>query len=142
MRYLKYIIRILVTALLLCFTGFLIYWISSVKNRELQFGVLRAMGMRFREILLMLLNEQFFVSLTSIAAGYAAGRLTAYLYMPVIRIAYSSADYPVPLLVVREPADEAKLFIIIGLMVLVGLFVMYRIIRRMRVSEALKLGED
>ena len=131
-----------ITALLLCFTGFLIYWISSVKNRELQFGVLRAMGMRFREILVMLLNEQFFVSLSAIAAGYAAGRLTAYLYMPVLRIAYSSADCPVPLLVVREASDELRLFAMIAMMVLLGLFIMYRIIRRMRISEALKLGED
>ncbi len=131
-----------IVSLTLSVIGFLIYWISSVKNRELQFGVLRAMGMRFSEIVVMLLNEQFFVSILSIGAGYLVGRITAVLYMPILRIAYSSADSPVPLLVVRELRDELRLFIIVGLMILTGLLILAAIVRRMRIAEALKLGED
>ncbi len=129
-------------SLLLCTVGFLIYWVSSVKNRELQFGVLRAMGMRFREIITMLLNEQFFVSVSSIASGYLVGFLAAKLYMPLLRIAYSSAEYPVPLSLVREPADEYRLFAVILLMLLFGILIIAGMIRRMKISEALKLGED
>ena len=131
-----------IVSLTLSVAGFLIYWISSVKNRELQFGVLRAMGMRFSEIIVMLLNEQFFVSVLSIGAGYLVGRITALLYMPILRIAYSSADSPVPLLVVREARDELRLFIIVGLMISAGLMILAAIVRRMRIAEALKLGED
>lgn len=131
-----------IASLALSVAGFLIYWISSVKNRELQFGVLRAMGMRFSEIVVMLLNEQFFVSVLSIGAGYLVGRITALLYMPILRIAYSRADSPVPLLVVREVRDELRLFLIVGLMILLGLVILAGIIRRMRIAEALKLGED
>ncbi len=131
-----------IVSLLLCTVGFMIYWISSVKARELQFGVLRAMGMRFSEIVLMLLNEQFFVSVLSIGSGYLTGILTAKLFMPLLRIAYSSAEYPVPLLLMRKASDEIRLFVIIFLMLFVGIFVLSRIIRRMKISEALKLGED
>ncbi len=131
-----------ITSLVLCTVGFLIYWISSVKSRELQFGVLRAMGLKFREIITMLLNEQFFVSVLSIASGYLVGFLTGRFFMPLIRLAYSSADYPVPLLVVRELSDELRLFAIVSLMIVTGLIVIAGIIRRMRIAEALKLGED
>ena len=129
-------------SLILCTAGFLIYWISSVKNRALQFGVLRAMGMKFREIVVMLLNEQFFVSFLSIAAGYVVGLATAKLYMPLIRIAYSAADYPVPLTLVREAGDELRLFAVIALMMIAGLAVIFGIVRRLKIAEALKLGED
>ncbi|MBR6321232.1 MAG: ABC transporter permease, partial [Lachnospiraceae bacterium] len=131
-----------ILTLVLCTVGFLIYWISSVKNRELQFGVLRAMGLRFREIVAMLLNEQLFVSVSAIAIGYAVGILTSKLYMPLIRVAYSSAEYPVPLELVRMAGDELRLFAVIGIMLLVGLYIIAGIVRRMKISEALKLGED
>ena len=55
--------------LLLCITGFLIYWILSIQSRTLQFGIFRAMGMSMGEILTMLVNEQLFITGVSIAAG-------------------------------------------------------------------------
>ena len=59
--------------LLLCATGFLIYWILSIQSRALQFGIFRAMGMSLREILSMLINEQLFISVSSIAVGAGIG---------------------------------------------------------------------
>ena len=43
--------------MVMCIIGFLIYWILSIKSRTLQFGILRAMGMKFREILMMIVYE-------------------------------------------------------------------------------------
>jgi putative ABC transport system permease protein len=40
--------------MIMCIIGFLIYWILSIKSRTLQFGILRAMGMKFREIIAMM----------------------------------------------------------------------------------------
>lgn len=62
-----------IVALALCFIGFLMYWILSIRQRTLQFGIYRAMGMRMREILTMLLNEQLCISVLSIAVGAAVG---------------------------------------------------------------------
>ena len=49
-----------IVVLLLCGVGYLIYFILSIRSRELLFGVLRAMGMRRREVTGMLLLEQIF----------------------------------------------------------------------------------
>lgn len=48
-------------SLLTCSVGFLIYWIMSMKSRELLFGVYRAMGMPMRQMNKMLINEQILV---------------------------------------------------------------------------------
>lgn len=59
--------------LILCSTGFLIYWILSIRQRELLFGVFRAMGMTKKEIIQMLINEQIFSSGISILIGAGLG---------------------------------------------------------------------
>lgn len=40
-----------VVIMLMTVIGFLIYWIISIRSRTLQFGVLRAMGVTFREVI-------------------------------------------------------------------------------------------
>jgi len=131
-----------IVALVICTVGFLIYWILSIKSRELQFGIFRAMGMGMNEIITMLLNEQVFISGTAILAGAGVGWLTARLFMPLIQIAYSSAENALPLQVVSEASDNVRLAVIIGLMIILCMAVLAWIIRKMKIAQALKLGED
>ncbi len=131
-----------IVALVLCTVGFLIYWILSIRSRELQFGIFRAMGMSMGEIIAMLLNEHIFISGTSIAAGVLVGLLASKLFMPLIQIAYSSVDYALPLRIVNETSDGIRLAVIIGLMVVICLLILAWIIRSMKIAQALKLGED
>ena len=37
-----------ILSLIVCSVGFLLYWVMTLKQRELQFGIYRAMGMRMR----------------------------------------------------------------------------------------------
>ena len=131
-----------ITALILCMVGFLIYWINSVRGRELQFGIFRAMGMTMREIVTMLINEHIYISGFSILLGAAVGLLTAKLYMPLIQIAYSSSENAVPLQVVTETQDVLRITVIIGIMITVCLIALGVIVRKMKIAQALKLGED
>ena len=48
-----------VVTIILCAVGYMIYWIMSIKERELVFGVLRACGFHKAEIVKMLVIEQF-----------------------------------------------------------------------------------
>ena len=52
-----------IVVLVLAAAGFLIYWILSIRSRQLQFGIFRAMGMSMREVLGMLASEQLAASL-------------------------------------------------------------------------------
>ena len=74
--------------------------------------------------------------------GIVIGRLCAYLYMPLIQIAYTEGETLVPLRVVTEAGDLARLLILVGLIILVCILILRFLIRKMKITEALKLGED
>lgn len=128
--------------LVLCAAGFLIYWILSIRSRTLQFGIFRAMGMSGSEIWGMLLNEQFFISGMAILGGVIVGRLTADLYVPLIQIAYSSAEKVIPLEIVSQSGDFLRLGIVIGAIIVICLAVLGTLISKIKIAQALKLGED
>lgn len=128
--------------LILCCTGFLIYWILSIRQRELLFGVFRAIGMTKREVIQMLINEQIFSSGISIVIGTLIGLLASKLFVPLVQIFYASTDQTVPLEVVNQPLDMIRLFSIIGIVIIVCMVVLGRLISRINISQALKLGED
>ncbi len=128
--------------LMLCTVGFLIYWILSIRSRSLQFGIYRAMGMSMREIITMLIVEQIFISGTSLATGALVGWLTSKLYMPLIQIAYAAYDNALPLRVINEPIDMIRLAVIVGAMILICMLILGWLISKMKIAQALKLGED
>ncbi|MBQ7916940.1 MAG: ABC transporter permease [Firmicutes bacterium] len=128
--------------LVLCAVGFLIYWILSMQSRTLQFGIFRAMGMSRKEIWSMLLNEQFFISGLAIVGGIAVGQSTADMFVPLIQVAYSSAQRVIPLEIISQGSDYVRLGVVIGLMIVCCLVVLGVLTSKIRIAEALKLGED
>ena len=100
------------------------------------------MGMSMREVITMLINEQIFISGLPIATGAVVGHLTAKLYMPLIQLAYAASDNAVPLEVVSRTDDYVRLLVVIGIVILVCMVVLGCLISRMKIAQALKLGED
>ena len=131
-----------IVVLVLCSVGFLIYWILSIQSRALQFGIFRAMGMSMREVLNMLFNEQLFISGVSIAAGVGVGKLAAQLFVPIIQMAYSSAEQLIPLEIQSAAGDTMKLYIVVGIVMVVCMVILGWMIRKIKIAQALKLGED
>lgn len=128
--------------LLLCCTGYLIYWIMSIRSRELLFGILRAMGMRQKEITWMLVIEQIFSGLLAILAGAGIGAVSSRMFVPMIQKALAATDQMLPLQLITNPWDMVRLFAVIGAMLCVCLVVLGKIVSGMNISSALKLGED
>jgi len=131
-----------ITTLLICFTGFLIYWITSIKARVLQFGVFRAMGLSMQDIIRLLINEQLFITLTAVLIGTGVGRLASWLFVPLIQYAYSAADQVIPLLIVIYRQDYLNIYGTVGMMITLCLIILGVIISKIRIDQALKLGED
>lgn len=129
-------------SLLVCSVGFLIYWIMSMKNRELLFGVYRAMGMSMHKVNRMLVNEQIFGSLLPMIAGGGVGILGTILFTKLIALVYLPKEHNIAIHIVGYGSDMVKLFVVVLLMVLICFFVIRRILARMKIAEALKLGED
>lgn len=131
-----------IVVLILCCAGFLIYWILSIRQRELLFGVFRAMGMKKSEIIRMLINEQIFSSGLSVIIGAVIGILASKFFVPLIQIFYSTTEQAVPLVVVNKSIDMIRLFGVIGAVILICMVILAVIITRIKISQALKLGED
>jgi putative ABC transport system permease protein len=131
-----------ITILLICGIGYLIYWTLSIRSRELLFGIFRAMGMGKNEVIHMLVNEQVLTGVVAIAFGLIIGWISSRLFVPIIQIAYSATDRSLPLELITRDSDIARLLIIIGLVFAACLAVLIRQVYSMKISQALKLGED
>ncbi len=128
--------------MVMCIIGFLIYWILSIKSRTLQFGILRAMGMSYGEIIAMIVYEQILVSGASIFTAIFVGGIASDLFVPLFQTLYDAVDRVPGFAVIPERSDYLKLYAIILAMLLTGFIVLGRLISKIKISQALKLGED
>lgn len=131
-----------IISLIICSVGFLIYWIMSIKNRELLFGIYRAMGMGKKEINRMLLNEQIFSSFLAIAAGGGVGALTTGLFVQLISIIYLPEKHNISIQISIYASDLVKLGIVVLAVVLLCYTVLRMLLKNMKIAQALRLGED
>jgi len=131
-----------IVTLLICFVGLIIYWVLSIRSRVLQFGIFRAMGMSMGRVMALLINEQLLITFTSIGIGTVVGIVTAHFFVPLIQISYTAAQQVIPLAIVIEAQDYRNLFAIISAMVILCLVILGVFIMRIKIVQALKLGED
>lgn len=129
-------------AVILCTIGFLIYWITSIKQRELLFGIYRAMGMSMKEINKMLINEQVFSSVLASLAGYGVGAAATALFVKLVAVVYLPEAHNIAISITINPFDIMKLTIVVVAMFIICFIVLRTILKKMNITQALKLGED
>ena len=131
-----------VIALILCAIGFLIYWISSIRQRELLFGVYRAMGMSLKDVNGMLINEHIFSTFLSVIAGGVVGMVSTLLFVKLFGIVYLPEKHNLDIYIYFEMGDIIKLSVVIVLMILVCILVLRKLLKSLNITQALKLGEE
>ena len=129
-------------ALMLAIIGYLIYWITSIRDRELLFGIYRAMGISKKEINVQLLIEQMLLTVTSIAAGVIAGEVASKLFTNLFAAVYMPEKHSLDLVVVSYGADLIRLGAVLAAVVVICIMQLRRIVGRLNITEALKLGDD
>ena len=129
-------------AIILCLAGFLIYWITSIRQRELLFGIYRAMGMSMKEINKMLINEQIFSSVLASLAGYGVGAVATILFVKLTAIVYLPETHNIAVNIVTNPVDIIRLTVVVIIMFIICFIVLRSILKSMNITQALKLGED
>lgn len=122
--------------------GFLIYWILSIRQRVLQFGIFRAMGLSVGKLMGLLAWEQLLISATAILVGVFVGGLTSDLFVPLLQLVYSAADQVPPFKVMASGKDYAKIYGVVAFMLVIGVGVLSIIISKIKIHQAIKLGED
>ncbi|MBP5530164.1 MAG: ABC transporter permease [Lachnospiraceae bacterium] len=131
-----------IISLVVCGVGFLIYWILTIKERELIYGIYRSMGLTMGEIFRMLAIEQIFSSFFSCIAGFGVGMLTTFLFTKLISIVYLPREHNIPLEIIFRMSDVAKMGVIVACVFVICFIVIFRIIKNMNITKAIKLGED
>ncbi len=121
---------------------YILYWFLNLYGRVVQFGVLRAMGLSRRQLTGMLLLEQIFTAGLAIGLGVLIGKVVSLLFLPFLQTAENVAETVPPFRVIFESSDTNQLFIVVGAMMLIGALLLFLHIRRLRVHQAVKMGEE
>ncbi|RXZ80338.1 FtsX-like permease family protein [Paenibacillaceae bacterium] len=122
------------------FIGYLLFWIYSLARRTVQMGILRATGLERGQLTLILLIEQLLTTGLAIALGLGIGRLVSKLFLPLLQTS-GQAQVP-PFTIIFELRDTVQLLVIVLAMLCIGGGLLTVQIWRMRVHQAVKLGEE
>lgn len=122
--------------------GYLLYWFFNLSSRVVQFGILRAMGLSRRQLTGMLLLEQIFTAGLSIGIGILLGKLASRLFLPFLQSAENAKMQVPPFRIIFDAKDTMQLYAVVGVMMLTGATLLFMQIRRLRVHQAVKMGEE
>ena len=130
------------TAVLVSVTGYVLFLVFALRERTLQFGLLRALGVHRRQVVGMLVLEQLLTGGFAILSGLAIGQIAALLYVPLLQLAGPAAEQILPFRVVALRSDYLRFYVLALVIMAAGAVLFQSLVRRLRVHEALKLGEE
>ena len=89
----------------------------------------------------MLITELLVLAAGAALIGFAAGRLAADLFIPLVQVAEGAAQVP-PFRVTALRADFLRVYAVVAASLLVQSIVFQLYVARVSVHQALKLGEE
>ena len=75
----------------------------------------------------------------AVLVGIFVGLMTTGFFMPVLEKSYDSL---LPLKMEYNAMDSIRIFVIVIAMIIIGIIIIAEFIRRLRINEAVKIGED
>jgi len=130
-----------VTAALLTVLGFILYALFSFRRRFIELGMLRAVGLSAGQMTALLASELTFLILIGVLVGTALGVMFSQWFIPYLQVgARLSALYP-PFTVEIAWGAIAQMYVLFGLLFCGALIVLAALLLRMKIFQAIKLGE-
>ena len=120
---------------------FVLHGIFSFRERFIELGVLRAIGLSIVQMAVFLAGEQLALVLTGATVGTALGVWFSQLFIPFLQVGGGPHSHTPPFVVQVAWADISRIYGIFGAMLLVAVSVTLVLLARMRIFEAVKLGE-
>lgn len=129
-------------AILLTVLGFLTYSLLSFQRRMQDFGILRAMGLSIRQLVSLYIFEQGFLIVMGVTMGTVFGVAAGRIFIPFLQIK-TGEHANIPSFVVLTAWDDiAKIYAILGIILIIAVPVIIKMLTRMRIHEAIKFGEE
>lgn len=121
--------------------GFVAYTLLSFQRRLVELGVLRAIGLSTRQLSVLLIFEQTLVVGSGAVPGTLVGILTSRLFIPFLQVRTGVYPETPPFVVQIDWERIALVYGISGGLLAATIVVIVLLLRRMRIFEAVKLGE-
>lgn len=126
---------------LLTVLGFFLYALFSFRRRFIELGTLRAIGLSAGQMTTFLAWELAFVIFLGLAAGTVIGGLISSVYIPFLQVGGDAQSITPPFLVEIAWPAILRIYLLFVVMFLVALAVLAVLLMRMKVFQAIKLGE-
>ncbi|HMP40381.1 MAG TPA: FtsX-like permease family protein [Roseiflexaceae bacterium] len=121
--------------------GFLFYSVLSFQRRFVELGMLRAIGLSSRQLGALLACEQALIIGAGGLAGTLIGIASSQLFIPFLQVRRGQNAQIPPFLVEIAWEQIGIIYIVFGGMLLLAVLVMLGLLRRMKLFQAVKLGE-
>ncbi|MEJ6951060.1 FtsX-like permease family protein [Natronospora cellulosivora (SeqCode)] len=131
-----------VVAVLITVLGFFLYNFLSLKNRLLQFGVMRAIGLSLKQLIIMLSLEQFLTVGIGFALGTIFGVIVSRTFLPFLQLSQNLEGVVPGFKIIVDRSDVFNILIIIGGTLIIGLIFLAMILVKLKLHDAIKLGEE
>ena len=129
------------TAAVLTVLGFFMYALFSFRQRLISLGILRAIGLSVGQMTALMAFELGALILSGLTLGTALGVWISRLFIPYLQIGDATADLVPPYLVEIAWPAVYQIVALFGLLFLAAIAALALLLRRMRLFQAIKLGE-
>jgi putative ABC transport system permease protein len=128
-------------AALLTVLGFFLYAIFSFRRRLIELGMLRAIGLSALQMAAYLGWELVLLLGTGVGAGTLLGVAASRIYIPYMQVGANAEATLLPFFVIIAWPEIYRIYILFGALFVVALVVLLAFLMRMKIFQAVKLGE-
>ncbi len=128
-------------AAILTILGFLLYAFFSFRRRFVELGTLRAVGLSSWDMIVFIFWELIFLVLIGVATGTGLGAMVSYVFIPFLQIGSHVATQIPPFLVEIAWPAVFRMYALFGIFFFIALVGLIISLLRMKIFQALKLGE-
>lgn len=128
-------------AALLTVLGFLLYAFFSFRRRFIELGVLRAVGLSVSQMTVLLAAELAALIVTGVIAGTLLGAAASELFIPFLQVGAGPGARVPPFVVIIAWPTILRMYGLMGLLFIITLLLLAALLLRMRIFQAVKMGE-
>ena len=122
--------------------GFLLYTVFSYRRRYVELGILRAIGLSQTSMMLSVAWELGLLIVVGLLLGIGIGLAVSILYIPYMQFVSSLEGIVPPYVITMAWTEIAQILaLFLGAFLLI-MVILLLILRRMRIFQAVKLGES
>lgn len=130
-----------IAAALLTVIGFFMYALFSFRRRFVSLGILRAVGLSARQMSVLVGWETAVLIFTGLSLGTLLGIWISKLFIPYLQVGREAADLIPPYLVEIAWPAIYQIYGLFLLLFLAAMILLVVLLRRMKIFQAIKLGE-